>query len=146
MPAKPLRIEPGASTSTVFAARSSGTRAETGARPSVDAEPERELLVVPGRPHRHDDRLAADPDLERLLDRDDLDGVLAARKSPALDTPGAVRRCLGRPVAIHAVSVLAGRAGALPAARRAQVVMAQIANTVTDHAALVATTSRALAR
>ena len=130
----------------MFAARSSGARAETGASPFADAEPERELLVVPGRPHRHDDRVASDPDLERILDRDDLDGVLAAGISPALDTPGAVRGCLGRPVAIHAVSVLAGRAAALPAARLAQVVMAQIANTVTDHAALVATTSRALAR
>ena len=35
-----------------------------------DAEPERELLVVTGRPHRDRDRLAVDADLERLLDRD----------------------------------------------------------------------------
>ena len=43
--------------------------ASTGRRPSVRAEAERELLVVPGRPHRHRDRLALDPNLERLLDR-----------------------------------------------------------------------------
>ena len=36
------------------------------------AEAERELLVVPGSPHRDGDRLAADPDLERLLDGDDV--------------------------------------------------------------------------
>ena len=33
-------------------------------------EPERQLLVVAGRPHRHAQRLAADPDLQRLLDGD----------------------------------------------------------------------------
>ena len=33
-------------------------------------EAERELLVVAGRPHRHDQRHAVDPDLERLFDRD----------------------------------------------------------------------------
>ena len=33
-------------------------------------EPERQLLVVAGRAHRHRQRLAVDPDLERLLDRD----------------------------------------------------------------------------
>ena len=47
------------------------------AQPLGDREPERELLVVPGRPHRHRDRLAADPELERLLDGDDVPLVAA---------------------------------------------------------------------
>ena len=35
-----------------------------------EAEPERELLVVSGRPHGHGHRHAADPDLEGLFDGD----------------------------------------------------------------------------
>ena len=61
---------PAPSTSTVFAARSSGSRAAAGSQAFGEAEAERELLVVPRRPHRHGDRPPADPDLERLLDRD----------------------------------------------------------------------------
>ncbi len=72
MPAQALRVE---------AARLDldGVRREVvghsrghGLEPFGDAEPERELLVVARRPHRHGDGLAADPDLERLLDRDDV--------------------------------------------------------------------------
>ena len=51
---------PGASTSTVFAARSSGSRAPVRAQALREREAERELLVVAGRPHRHGDRRAAD--------------------------------------------------------------------------------------
>jgi hypothetical protein len=43
-------------------------------------EPERELLVVAGRAHRHSQRLAVDADLERLLDGDEiLDPVVEDR-------------------------------------------------------------------
>ena len=96
-----------ASTSTVFAARSSGTRAATGVETLGEAEAERELLVVPRRPHRHRDRLAADPDLERLLDRDRLvarracPGMRRAR-TPRVEYGGA---SAGR--ALHAASVVA---------------------------------------
>ena len=41
-------------------------------QPLRQAEAERELLVVPRCPHRDRDRLATDPDLERLLDGEDL--------------------------------------------------------------------------
>ena len=63
----------------MFAARSAGQRGAERLEPLADREAERELLVVPRRPHRHRDRLAADrissagsldADLERLLDRD----------------------------------------------------------------------------
>ena len=39
-------------------------------QPFAVQEPERELLVVAGRAHRHRERRAVDADLERLLDRD----------------------------------------------------------------------------
>jgi hypothetical protein len=39
-----------------------------GAEALGEEEPERELLVVPGGPHGHRDRLTVDADLERLLD------------------------------------------------------------------------------
>ena len=56
------------------------------ARPQAlrEAEAERELLVVAGRPHRHRDGRAADPDLERLLDRDDVVGL----RRPERASPG----------------------------------------------------------
>ena len=54
-------------------------------------EAERELLVVTGRPHRHRDRPAADPDLERLLDRDDVRRV-TVRDPDDLDLRRRVRR------------------------------------------------------
>ena len=41
-------------------------------QPLREAEAERELLVVAGGPHRHRDGHAGDPDLERLLDGDDV--------------------------------------------------------------------------
>ena len=74
----------GPATSTVLAARSSGTAAS---RASVDQalaveEAERQLLVVAGRPHRHRERRAVDADLERLLD-----GDLVARSPSWLTRP-----------------------------------------------------------
>ena len=57
-------------------------------QPFGDAEAERELLVVPRRPHRHRDRVAADADLERLLDRD-----LIALASPLGQPDDVDRRC-----------------------------------------------------
>ena len=50
------------------------------------AESERELLVVPRRSHRDRDGLAADPDLERLLDRDEIAVGLAARGAVSAST------------------------------------------------------------
>ena len=78
-------------------------RGRTPARDALrHAEPERELLVVAGRPHRDGDRLAADPDLERLLDRDEVVRLAALRQPEHPHSRGAVRR--NRPV--HAASVL----------------------------------------
>ena len=53
--------------------------------PFGEREAESELLVVAGRPHGHRDRPAADPDLERLLDGDDVAGD-AARNPHATST------------------------------------------------------------
>ena len=69
-PPQPLRVEAGG-------LDVDGVRGQVGrratrprAQPLRDAEAERELLVVPRRPHRHRDRAAVDADLERLLDGD----------------------------------------------------------------------------
>ena len=53
--------------------------------PFRHAEPERELLVVTRRPHRDRDGLAADTDLERLLDGDEVGLVHAARQAKCID-------------------------------------------------------------
>ncbi|MDX6368651.1 MAG: hypothetical protein QOG93_153, partial [Gaiellaceae bacterium] len=45
-----------------------GDARRTRRNPLRQAEPDRELLVVPGRSHRHRDGAAANPNLERLLD------------------------------------------------------------------------------
>jgi hypothetical protein len=71
----------------VFAARSSGSARPRGAA-LREAEAERELLVVARRAHRHRDRLAADPDLERLLHRD-ASRSLAPPGSRTTSTPAA---------------------------------------------------------
>ena len=52
-PLQPLGVELGASNSTMFAARSAGSARAERLEPSPIAEAERELLVVPRRPHRH---------------------------------------------------------------------------------------------
>ena len=57
-----------------------------------------ELLVVAGRAHRHDQRLAVEPDFERLLDGDQ---ILIEHLSPAPDGDGAERRRV-RDVGRHA--------------------------------------------
>ena len=49
-----------------------GQRGASRLDPLREKEAERELLVVPGRPHRDGDRRAVDPNLERLLDGDDV--------------------------------------------------------------------------
>ena len=56
----------------MFAGKSGGGPAAAGAvdQPLAMQKAERELLVVTRRPHRHGERLAADADLERFLDRD----------------------------------------------------------------------------
>src|SRR4029453_16325664 len=63
--------------------RGEAVRKPGGDRPEPlgQAEPECELLVVAGRPHRDGDGLTLDPDLERLLDGDEI--VLLAPGPPA---------------------------------------------------------------
>ena len=73
-----------------------------------DAEAERELLVVPRRSHRDRNGLAADPDLERLLDGDEVALVSPAGKPERVDAASRIRRRLGR-LAAHAASVLSAR-------------------------------------
>src|SRR5581483_3155694 len=63
--------------------------------PLRDAEAEGELLVVAGGPHRDGERLAGDPDLERLLDRDDVHVGPPARHPRQLDPGGAVGQRVG---------------------------------------------------
>jgi Fe-S-cluster-containing dehydrogenase component len=85
---------PLAVTSTVFAARSWGRAADSGRRPSErQKQAERQLLVVARCPHRHSHRLAADADLERLLDRDHVALACAAGQARHLGGRGRVRRC-----------------------------------------------------
>ena len=79
--AGPLESDPGASTSTTFAARSPDGRA-AAADPLGEAEAERKLLVVAGRPHRHRDGRAVDADLERLLDGEAIHVDRAVRQPP----------------------------------------------------------------
>ena len=59
----------------MFAARSAGRTRALRPQSFREREAERQLLVVPGRPHRHRHGRAADPDLERLLDGDHILGV-----------------------------------------------------------------------
>ena len=66
-----------------------------------EREAERELLVVPGRTHRHRDRRAADPQLERLLDGEPVVDLRPAREPEH----AARRRCctaVARPARILA--------------------------------------------
>ena len=70
-------------------------RPHLGDQPLAEQEAERELLVVTGRAHRHGQRLAVDPDLERLLDRDDVfDAVVEdCRKGRRHRSDANVRDC-----------------------------------------------------
>src|SRR4029453_430776 len=69
-----------------------------GLEPLREAEPERELLVVPGRPHRDGHRATAAPDLQRLPARDLVGLARALRQSQHLDSRRRVRRRLERVV------------------------------------------------
>ena len=84
-----------------------------------EREAKRQLLVVAGRPHRHRDGPAADPDLERLLDRDHVGG-LTVRDPDDLDLRGRVRRSTHRgSIALEATAVDSARAGRGGRLRRA---------------------------
>ncbi len=61
---------------------------------------------MPRCPHRDRDRLATDPDLERLLDREDLLPFLSSGQSQGENTSRRVRRCLRSRIACHRLSVL----------------------------------------
>src|SRR5262245_36514951 len=61
-------------------------------QPLREAEAERQLLVVPRCPHRHRDRLAVDPDLERLLDGEQVLLGSTPGETDDVDLCGAVRR------------------------------------------------------
>ena len=104
VPPQALRVEPG----RLDVDRVGGevVRNARGERrqPLREAEAERELLVVPRCPHRDRDRLTADPDLERLLDREDLLPFVAARQTNRLNDARRVGR--RRWIACHAASVL----------------------------------------
>ena len=76
----------------MFAARSSGSAGRERPQALGEREPERELLVVPGRPHRHGDRPSADPELEWLLDRDAVVDLLPVRQAQHAHGGGAVGR------------------------------------------------------
>ena len=60
--------------------------------PLGERESERELLVVPGRSHRHGDGPSADPQLERLLDRDAVVHLRPVRQAHHAHGSGAVGR------------------------------------------------------
>ena len=103
MPAKPLRVE--ARRLDLHGVRGEVVRnARRGRLEALrHAEPERELLVVPRRPHRHRDRLAADPDLERLLDGDEIDfgrclraGERSRPGASSTEAPSSARRSRGK--------------------------------------------------
>ena len=75
----------------MFAARSSGSRAPAGRSPSESAKPSASSSSWPGRAHGHGDGTAADPDLERLLDGDDILGV-AVREANDIHPGCRIRR------------------------------------------------------
>jgi hypothetical protein len=62
--------------------------------PFGNEKPERELLVVPWRPHRHRNRRAVDADLERLLDGDRIALAARLREPHHVDRSRGVRRRL----------------------------------------------------
>ena len=67
-----------------------------GPKPLRERETQGELLVVARRAHRHGDGAAADSDLERLLDGDDVAGVAVGDPND-VDACGAVGRRAHRP-------------------------------------------------
>ena len=99
-----------------------------------------------GRPHRDGDRLAADADLEWLLDGHEV-ALGASRREPERVDVDACEYGGACDWPLHVSSVLAGRAAALSReSRNAQLAFAQTANTVIDQFAAVAATSRTVAR
>ena len=142
MAAKPIRIE--AACLDLDRVRREIVGSASGDRLEAfrDAEPERELLVVTGRPHRDRDRLAVDADLERLLDRDCVALAASAGQAQRLDAVRRVRGCLG-----HADQRTRGESRGSPHVDVcAQGATAQTAKTVIDQLSAVAVTSRTLAR
>ena len=91
MPPQPLRVECAYLELDGVGGEVGGRARVDGVEPLADREAERQLLVVPGRAHGHRDRLAVDPDLERLLDRDEVALPRRGRMADDLDGRGGVR-------------------------------------------------------
>jgi hypothetical protein len=85
---------PSATTSTVFACEVGGRRRSTGGEPFGEAEPERQLLVVARRAHRHRDRLPVDADLEGLFHGDCIPLPDGTRQADDFDLSGGIGRRL----------------------------------------------------
>lgn len=91
MATKPLQIESGGFDVDRVCREIVGKASRDGPEAFRDAEPEGELLVVARSAHGHRDRLAADPDLERLLDRNQVALLTSTRLSDGVDPAGGVR-------------------------------------------------------
>ncbi len=125
----------------------SGTRAETGSSPSVRQNPRASSSSWPGVRIGDGDGLAADPDLERLLDREnlvtfDLRAGNRRARTPAVEYGGAFEEDVAR----HAAQGTRRSSREPRRGRKRQVAMAQIAYTVSDQLGMYASVSVALAR
>ena len=113
--------------------------------PFGQAEPEGELLVVAGGSHRDGDGLTADPDLERLLDGENLVTFDTRRQPQGPHARGRVGRRLRRDFTRH-VAQRTRETRANQSGPEGQLATAQIAYTVSDQLGMNASVSVALAR
>ena len=111
MPAQPLGVEARRIDLDGVRGEVVGSAGRDRLEPFRHAEPEGELLVVPRCAHGDCDRLTADTDLERLLDRDEVALARARGESERIDAAGRVR---GRLAHAQRVSVLCGESRGPP--------------------------------
>ena len=145
MPTEPLQIEAFASTSTVFAARSSGTRAASGERPSVTQNPSASSSSCPGvrmvtATGSPPTRISSGSSTARISSPS-TPPEAAVPATPVVEYGGAFEETS----LATWLSVLAKPAGTSRSAK-GQLAMAQIAYTVTDQLGMNASVSVALAR